>query len=187
MLIFSLTVYLLIASVSGSREEYNISENDITAELENPKEYEDDIRLIYTTSLKGLQFYYNHYTACYLLTLPLLVLATRRAFGKQIRKRYNGAEYTITVVYSMVMVVLFLCVVSLVYLFSADLSKTIDFLPLAVCISLAVCFRKMTGYNIPKTILRSVWATLLYYLLLGALFVIGCIVVLTIALVHHYL
>lgn len=187
MLFFSLTVYLLIASVSGSRDELNISEKDITAELESTAEYEEDIRLIYTTAYKGLQFYYNHYTACYLLTLPLLVLATRRAFGKQIRKRYNGAEYTITVVYSTVMVVLFRCVVSLVYLFSADLSSTIAIFPLAVCISLAVCFRKMTGYNIPKTILRSVWATLLYYLLLGALFVIGCIVLLAIALAHHYL
>ena len=173
MLFFSLTVYLLIASVSGSRDELNISEKDITAELESTAEYEEDIRLIYTTAYKGLQFYYNHYTACYLLTLPLLVLATRRAFGKQIRKRYNGAEYTITVVYSMVMVVLFRCVVSLVYLFSADLSSTIAIFPLAVCISLAVCFRKMAGYNIPKTILHSVWATLIYYLLLGALFVMG--------------
>ena len=186
MLIFSLTIYLLIASVSGSRDEYNISEKDITAELESPAKYEDDIRLMYTTCLKGFQFYYNHYTACYLLTLPLLVLATRRAFGKQNKKRYNGAEYTITVVYSMVMVVLFRCVVSLVYLFSADLSSTIAIFPLAICISLAVCFRKMAGYNIPQTILRSVRATLLYYLLLGALFVIGCIVVLAIALVHHY-
>ncbi len=187
MLIFSLTVYLLIASVSGSREEYNISENDITAELENPKEYEDDIRLIYTTAYKGLQFYNNHYTACYLLTLPLLVLATRRAFGKQNRKRYNGAEYTITVVYSMVMVVLFRCVLSLVYLFSADLSSAIAIFPLAICISLVVCFRRIAGYNIPQTILRSVLATLLYYLLLGALFVIACVALLCLALAHHYL
>ena len=187
MLIFSLTIYLLIASVSGSREEYNISEKDITAELDSPAEYKDDIRLIYTTAYKGLQFYYNHYTACYLLTLPLLVLATRRAFGKQNRKRYNGAEYTITVVYSMVMVVLFRCVVSLVYLFSADLSSTIAIFPLAICISLAVCFRRMVGYNIPQTILRSVLATLLYYLLLGALFVIACVVLLCLVLVHHYL
>ena len=187
MLVFSLTIYLLIASVSGSRDEYNISEKDITAELESPAKYEDDIKLIYTTAYKGLQFYYNHYTACYLLTLPLLVFATRRAFGKQNRKRYNGAEYTITVVYSMVMVVLFRCVVSLVYLFSADLSSTIAIFPLAICISLAVCFRRMAGYNIPQTILRSVWATLLYYLLLGALFVIACVVLLCLALVHHFL
>ena len=187
MLIFSLTVYLLIASVSGSRDELNNSEKDITAELDGTAEYEDDIKLIYTTAYKGLQFYNNHYTACYLLTLPLLVLATRRAFGKQNKKRYNVAEYTITVVYSMVMVVLFRCVVSLVYLFSADLSSTIAIFPLAICISLAVCFQKMAGYNIPKTILRSVWATLIYYLLLGALFVIGCIVLLAIALAHHYL
>ena len=187
MLIFSLTVYLLIASVSGSREELNISEEDITSELDSTAEYEDDIRLIYTTAYKGLQFYYNHYTACYLLTLPLLVLAARRAFGKQNRKRYNGAEYTITVVYSMVMVVLFRCVVSLVYLFSADLSSTIAIFPLAICISLAVCFRRMAGYNIPQTILRSVWATLLYYLLLGALFVLACVVLLCLAFAHHYL
>lgn len=187
MLIFSLTVYLLIASVSGSRDELNISEEDFTAELEGPAKNEDDIKLIYTTTYKGLQFYHNHYTACYLLTLPLLVLATRRAFGKQNRKRYNGAEYTITVVYSMVMVVLFRCVVSLVYLFSVDLSSTIAIFPLAICISLAVCFRRMAGYNITKTILRSVLATLLYYLLLGALFVIACVALLCLALAHHYL
>ena len=187
MLIFSLTVYLLIASVSGSREELNISEEDFTAELEGPAKNEDDIKLIYTTTYKGLQFYHNHYTACYLLTLPLLVLATRRAFGKQNKKRYNVAEYTITVVYSMVMVVLFRCVVSLVYLFSVDLSSTIAIFPLAICISLAVCFRRMAGYNITKTILRSVLATLLYYLLLGALFVIACVALLCLALAHHYL
>ena len=186
MLIFSLTVYLLIASVSGSRGEFNISEDDFTSEIETQEKYEDDIRIILTAAYKGLQFYYYHYTACYLLTLPLLVLATRRAFGKQNRKRYNGAEYTIAVVYSMVMVVLFLCVVSFVYLFSTDLSERIDFLPLAVCISLAVCFRRMTGYNIPQTILRSVWATLLYYLLLGVLLGIGCVAILAMAFVHHY-
>lgn len=62
-----------------------------------------------------LKFYYSHYTLCTVLTLPLAVIAARACYGKNNRKRYNWAEYTIVVVYSTVILMLFQCLTKLLF------------------------------------------------------------------------
>lgn len=128
LLFFTLTLYILVFTFTGSRTTYYLDEKEeeeIMAELEEaPDESSEVGRSLYPFLFKCLRFYNNHYTACYMLTLPLMVIAARQAFGKQNKKRYNRTEYTIALVYSMVMVVLFRCVVSVLYLCSPPIVRT---------------------------------------------------------------
>ena len=136
---------------------------------------------------KTFSIYNNHYTLVYMLTLPLLVVAARACYGKANRKRYYRSEYTIAIVYTSVIVVLYRCIVSLAYLASPTVSgKMGDFMPLVIIIASTACFRKMMGFGIAKTVWRSVLSTALYYLLLGGLFMIGVLIlILYLTIVVH--
>ena len=113
-----------------------------------------------------------------MLTLPLMVIAARQAFVKQNKKRYNRTEYTIALVYSMVMVVLFRCVVSVLYLCSPQLSGQIGRCTIVVFfLSIVACFKTMMGYTLMKTAWRSLLTVILYYLLLGALLLVAVVVI----------
>ena len=119
---------------------------------------------------KGFSFYNNHYTAIFMLTLPLFLFATRAWYGKSNRKRYLRAEYLVAITYSMVMVVLYRCVVSLVFLISPSASDSMgNWVPLVIVVAFTACFKKMLGFNIAKTAWRSLLAVVLYYLVIGFL------------------
>ena len=114
-----------------------------------------------------------------MLTLPLFVVAARRGYGKENRKRYNRAEYIVAIVYAMVMLILYRCVINLIYPFSPDFYQKMAFYePFAIIIALTACFRKMMGFSTLKTVWRSTLTAALYYLLLGviSLIVIAAIV-----------
>ena len=116
----------------------------------------------------AVAFYNNHYTAVTMLTIPLFLFATRAWYGKTNRKRYFRAEYLVAIAYSMVMVVLFRCLVSLVYLLSKSVSDFMsNFVPLVIVAAFTACFQKMIGFSIVKTAWRSLLALLLYYVILG--------------------
>ena len=114
-----------------------------------------------------------------MLTLPLFVIAARQCYGKENRKCYYRAEYIVAIVYAMVMLVLYRCVINLIYPFSPDFYEKMAFYePFAIIIALTACFRRMIGFSTVKTVWRSTLTVVLYYLLLGviALIVIAAII-----------
>jgi hypothetical protein len=133
-------------------------------------------KTFYNILVDSISFYNNHYTLLYMLTLPLFVIAARKCYGKANRKRYNRAEYVVAIVYALVIVVLYRCIVSLIYLISPNLSENLgSTMPLVIAIAFTACFNKMMGFSIAKTAWRSVLATTLYFLLLSTLFIIAII------------
>lgn len=126
----------------------------------------------------GFKFYNNHYTAIFMLTLPFFLFATRAWYGKDNRKRYFRAEYIVAITYSMVMVVFYRCLVSLAYLFSPNVSDSMNgWIPIVITVAFTACFRKMLGFSIAKTAWRSLLAVTLYYIIMGFVLISGCIVV----------
>ena len=190
-LFLALTLYVLVFSATGSKNvELNMSddwETELTVNV-GDKTMELDDNATTTQHMKqkaaqlvvgGYHFYLNHYTLCYMLTLPLFVVAARRCYGKENRKRYYWAEYIVAIVYAMVMLVLYRCVINLIYPFSHTLFETMaHYEPIAIIIALTACFRKMMGFSTVKTVWRSTLTVALYYLLLGT---IALIVIIAIA------
>lgn len=181
MLFFALTLFIVITSFTSGFVLKESLEKEV---LEDPNFFNEDEHKSETVQFmhlihSGIVFYSSHYTLCYLLTLPLLVVAARACFGKSNRKRYYWAEYIIAVVYASVIVVLFRCLNKLLYPFAPDLSLEIGFLvaPLVIIPALTACFRKMSGFGLVKTAWRSTLTLVLYYMFLGLLAIFGIIVV----------
>ena len=195
MLLCSLTLYVLILSISGSHDDYRKLENklheketeivgtvDFNISPEDAENVQDDEikatakKTFYNIFVYAVSFYNNHYTLLYMLTLPLFVTAARKCYGKANRKRYNRAEYVVAIVYALVIVVLYRCIVSLIYLVSPNLSENLGFtMPFVIAAAFTACFNKMMGFSIKKTAWRSILATTLYFLLLANLFIIATI------------
>ena len=188
MLFCVLTLYILITSFTSG---FFITQSLTEAEKEilQDDQSQADPKGVEAFQLvsRSVRFLSDHYTLCYLLTLPLLVLAARACFGKSNRKRYYRAEYIIAIVYASVIVVLFRCLVKLIYPFAPDLSMRLGFLlvPLLIIATLTASFRKMLGFSILKTAWRSTLAVALYYLMLFNLLLIG-ILVFAFFLIHKY-
>lgn len=186
MLFFALALYIIITSFTSGfyvQEAIEEAKSDFTEEYKqsNPTNVE-----AYDLFYKTVSFYNNHYTLCFLLTLPLYVIAARACFGKKNRERYYWAEYIVTIVYAMVIVVLFRCLAKLVYPIDEDLSISLTFLlpPLVTVVAFTACFKKMSGFSIAKTAWRSVLTVILYDLMLGVVAIIG-IVIFAFVLVHR--
>ena len=207
MLLFVLTIYLLIASASGSRgtlvkSDVHIDSSDSVATTVNQTESitnEIDLDLsingrqigktLSTYSNTANQFYQNHYTVCILLSLPILVFSARSCYGKKNRKQYYWAEYAITIAYSMVMFFLYQCLVSLVYFVSPVASEKMGSPILDVfilTIALAACFRKMMGYKPVSTLARSFLASLLYFLILITILTIVFLILMLVAYLNSH-
>ena len=182
MLFLALTVYILIFSLTGSK---GVISSDLDLDFTNNTQENVQIALeIDRLVVKAFHFYLNHYTLCYMLTLPLFVIAARICFGKQNRKRYYWAEYTVALVYALVILVLYRCVINLIYPISTSIYETMALLePIAIITALTACFRRMMGFSMVKTIWRSTLTTALYYIMLGVIalsviFVIAYVLVL---------
>ena len=200
MLLCSLTLYVVILSLSGSHQEYREFENKIqkaeetyiieSENTENDKDTEINVttkKVLSKILGKAVSFYNNHYTLLYMLTLPFFVIAARACYGKDNRKRYNRAEYVVAIVYALVIVVLYRCIVSLVYLASPDFSSKMgSWMPLVIAIAFTVCFNKMMGFSIAKTAWRSVLTTTFYFILLGSLIIMACIAILVYLYIKFY-
>ena len=179
MLFLALTVYILIFTLTGSK---GVISSDLDLDFTNSTPENVQIALeIDRLVVKAFHFYLEHYTLCYMLTLPLFVIAARICFGKQNRKRYYWAEYTVAMVYALVILVLYRCVINLLYPISTSIYETMAFLEsIAIITALTACFRRMMGFSTVKTIWRSTLTTALYYITLG---VIALIVIFVIAYV----
>lgn len=185
MLFFALTVYILLFSFTGSRHEFDRIEKsllegnkseDIEVTIQNDDVSQETNNTIIRYFGKCLGFYNRHYTTVYMLTLPFFLFATRACYGKKNRKRYFKAEYVIAITYAMVMVVLYRCLVSLVYLVLPNVSDTMGkLMPIALVIAFTACFRRMMGFSVAKTGWRSLLAVLLYYAIVFSLLLIGIV------------
>ena len=194
LLFFALTVYILLYSVTGSRNDMKqlekeymevekesgadpMAEITITDADGNEKPISVCKQKIDKIIGQGIKFYNNYYTTIFMLTLPFFLFATRACYGKNNRKRYFRAEYLVAITYSMVMVVLYRCLVSLVYLFSPDVSETMgEWVFLVIVAAFTACFHKMLGFSIAKTAWRSLLAVVLYYIIMGFVLIFGCII-----------
>ena len=79
----------------------------------------------------------------------------------------------------MVILVLYRCVINLLYPISTSIYETMAFLEsISIITALTACFRRMMGFSTVKTIWRSTLTTALYYIMLG---VIALIVIFVIA------
>lgn len=189
MLFSVLTVYILLFTFTGSRSDIKAMEKDyLEVEVNTDTELEGEsekaargVQELKKLFGMGISFYNNHYTAVFILTLPVFLFATRTWYGKKNRKRYYRAEYLVAITYSMVIAVLYRCIISLVYPLSASISdKMAKLMPIAIVVALTACFRKMLGFSIAKTAWRSLLAVALYYvivfiILLTAMLVYGAI------------
>ena len=167
MLLLVLTVFILVYSFTGSRDYVKKAETVVEAS----KDEGDQVKYVaQKTIYDALSFYNNNYTLCYLLTLPLLAFSTRICFGRQKRKQYNWAEYIIILVYASVFVILYRILMSLAYLVSPNVSsKMVLMLPLIIIIALTACFRKVMGFGIVKTFLKSVLTFFFYFFMITSL------------------
>ena len=194
LLFFALTIYILLYSVTGSRSNLKKLEKEyMEVEIKDGTEPTAEITItdadgnekpislrkqkINKIIGQGIKFYNNYYTTIFMLTLPFFLFATRACYGKNNRKRYFRAEYLVAITYSMVMVVLYRCLVSLVYLFSPDVSETMgEWVFLVIVAAFTACFHKMLGFSIAKTAWRSLLAVVLYYIIMGFVLIFGCII-----------
>ena len=186
MLFFALTVYILLFTLTGSRGniqaiEQKIKESEITINTDLDEKTQmafSRFNEIQRLVGQGFKIYYTHYTTVTMLTIPIFLFATRAWYGKNNRKRYYRAEYLVAIAYSMVMVVLYRCLTSLVFLFSKDAEGTmLTFIPLVTIVAFTACFRKMLGFSIAKTAWRSILALVLYYMVLGIVLLTACIAI----------
>lgn len=190
MLIFALTVYILLASLTGSRDNYRQAEQtymeekttnkdesvELSTDVEQSKVYAERYNRVKKIGGNCLKFYNNHYTVIFMLTLPLFLFAARVCYGKSNRRRYYRAEYLVAITYSMVIVVIYLWLASLTYLFSESISDRMGaYMPFAFVLAFTACLRKMMGFSIAKTAWRSLLTVVLYYFTLGIIMLIGII------------
>lgn len=186
MLFFTLTVYILIFSFTGSHGNIDKELEQEYLEMEKAKQVEsttDDSletrKTVYKMASLAFKFYNNYYTAFFMLTMPLFLFATRTWYGKNNKKRYYRAEYIVAITYSLVIVVLYRCLASLMYLFSENASDTMaKWMPIVIVVAYTACFRKMLGFSIAKTAWRSLLAVTLYYLVLSGVILLISIIVL---------
>lgn len=177
MLFMVLTLYVLISALMNA----SVVDLLIKDEVEPPTEATIDDYFSYEATRlvqNGLKFYYNHHTLCIILTLPLALIAARVCYGKKNRKRYNWAEYAIVIVYSTVILMAYRCLTKL--LFPIDPKATtaygIMLSPLVAIIANTVCFRKMLGFSLVKTVWRSLLTELLYYILIVVVMLVIAII-----------
>lgn len=176
MLFLALTVYILIFTLTGSKGGIS---SDLNMDLSDSTPANMQIALEINRLVdKAFHFYLNHYTLCYMLTLPLFVITARICYGKQNRKRYYWAEYTVAIVYALVILVLYRCVINLIYPISINIFEIMALLePIAIITALTACFRRMMGFRMVKTIWRSTLTLALYYIILGVMALIVIFVI----------
>lgn len=181
MLFLTLSLYVIIFSFTGSKKEKfeNMMIDDpleITIDSVNVDSVTIDsnanTKLNVANKAKhyvalSLKFYQNNYAICFILTIPIYILAARLSFGRKNRKRYNWGEYCIPMVYSLVLLVLYRCLMSIVFYFSPMMAdKMDDFMFVINIVVFTACFKKMMGFKTLKTMWRSFLVLCFYWILI---------------------
>lgn len=171
-LFFVLTIYLLIASFTGSREDTPAVWNLEEEQSFDVKKATDAVFVVFYSAR---DFLGRNYTLSILLTLPFWTFSARLCYGKENRKRYYRSEYTVAVVYSLVMVIIYRCVMSLAHPLSKEVLSCLEMLlPFFVIVAFVCCFRKMMGFGLVNMVVRSIFVSILYYIMLFTLILALC-------------
>ena len=195
MLFLTLSFYIVIFTFTGSKKnDYDKmfsdeNQTEIPADLpidtvsnhdnimhvdDENDEITEDVKSIV---LRYKRFYDKNYTTVFILTIPFYILSARVCFGRKNRKKYNSGEYCIPMVYSLIIIVLYRCLTSLVFYFSEPLfDKMEDLNPLVTIIAFTACFKKMMDFSTKKMIWRSFLTHIFYYIVVAGIFGIVLIV-----------
>ena len=204
MLFLVLSLYIVIFSFTGSEknnydellsnnneiitehQQDTISEvkNLIDEDVQDVHSLEYDVELddrigddIENTIKWCLNFYINHYTIVFILTIPFYIFSARVCYGRRNRKKYYRGEYCIPIIYSLVIVVFYQCLTSIAFYFSQSVSETMDkFSTLVTVVAFTVCFKKMIGFSVIKMLWRSFLLNAFYVMLMVLLVLLAIVV-----------
>lgn len=178
MLFLTLSLYVIIFAFTGSKDDdFSVGDLDkVEVTTENQENNNDNILrdkvISYIIVFNNL--YKNHYATVMVLTIPLYLFASRISYGRNNRKRYNWGEYCIPVVYATILVFLYRCLLSIIFAIS---DKLYDFLDNWVWVvflaAFTVCFKKMLGFSIVKTVWRTLLMCVVYYAVIILLIVVA--------------
>ena len=169
MLFLTLSLYVVIFTFTGSKDiDYdhllNIDNTEVVVDDAEQTHEQEIVDKTKTFIVNTLKFYSNHYTAAFILTIPIYILAARVSFGKKNRKKYNWGEYCIPIVYSLILLVLYRCVMSIVFYFSPDFAdKMEDWIILLNIIVFTACFKNMFEFRMVKMVWRSFMTIVVYW------------------------
>lgn len=185
MLLLVLSIYIVIFSFTGSERakftKMNNSEKIASVEVvANEDESEDDYfndEKINEGLVVFFTFYSNHYTTVFILTIPLYILLARVFYGKKNRMKYYWGEYCIPIIYSLIMVVFYRSLSSVVFYFSEDFYHTMArFTPVITIVTFSACFKKMLDFSVIKVVFRS-FLIYAFYLFILVMLIISAIVI----------
>ena len=173
MLFLALSLYVVIFTFTGSQEidfDHLLGDDgsEMAVTIDSGGKTHEQVVAEKTKDfiIRTLKFYGNHYTAAFILTIPVYILAARVSFGKQNRKKYNWGEYCIPIVYSLILLVLYRCVMSIVYYFSPGIAdKMEDWIIVLNIIVFTACFKKMFEFKVAKMVWRSFLTIVLYWVI----------------------
>ena len=192
MLFLTLSLYVVIFTFTGSKKmDFDgLFDDDEKVEIKmNDKNLTEEQYAAEKTKsivIHSLKFYQKNYTIVFILTIPIYLLSARISFGKKNRKKYNWGEYCIPIVYSLVLLVLYRCVMSIVFYFSPDTSSIMSDLMIVVnIIVFTACFKKMLEFSVVKTMWRSFLAIVYYWVLIVALAITAAIIAVVVLMRTH--
>ncbi len=186
MLFLALSLYVVIFTFTGSKKadfeglvddsptELAIDTTNMTHEqIESQIMVQKGEALV--TDILGM--YSRHYTSFFILTIPVYLLSARVVYGKKNRKKYNWGEYSIPIVYSLILLVLYECLISIVYYISPGAADVLgNFTALISIVAFTACFKKMLEFSTLKTAWRSILLMLFYWTVFIALAIAAVIV-----------
>ena len=185
MLFLTLSLYVIIFTFTGSKKaDFEGLVDDSPTELAidttnmTPEQMETQLLVHKAEVLVAdtLKIYSKNYTSFFILTIPVYLLSARVVYGKRNRKKYNWGEYSIPIVYSLILLILFKCLVSIAYYISTDVADMLDnFTVIINIIAFTACFKKMVEFSTLKTIWRSFLLLVFYWTFFITLAVVAVI------------
>lgn len=191
MLFLTLSLYVIIFTFTGSQDiDFDSLMGDDEAKVTvNVGEKTHEQILADKTKLfiiNALKLYSKNYTAAFILTIPIYIMAARVSFGKKNRKKYNWGEYCIPIVYSLILLVLYRCLMSIVYYFSPEMSEKMGQLMVVLnIIVFTATFKKMFDFKVKKMLWRSFLTIVFYWVFLIALVLLVAIIVGVVFFIIH--
>ena len=195
MLFLTLSLYVIIFTFTGSKDidyDHLLDDDDTEVIVDTGDKTHEQMIAEKTKSfiVNTLKLYSNHYTAAFILTIPVYILAARVSFGRKNRKKYNWGEYCIPIVYSLIMLVLYRCLMSIAFYFSPDIADKMQKWTIVLnIIVFTACFKKMFDFNVAKMVWRSFLAIVFYWVffITLALFIAGIAALILLSIHPEYL
>lgn len=186
MLFLTLSLYVIIFTFTGSKNNdfgsiVNDSPTELAVDTTNmTQEQIESQQMVHKAKIlvaNVMKMYSKHYTAFFILTIPVYLLSARVVYGKKNRKKYNWGEYSIPMVYSLILLILFKCLVSIAYYISSNMADVMDnFTVIVNIIAFTACFKKMLEFSTIKTVWRSFLLLVFYWTFFITLAVVAVIV-----------